>query len=812
MSLSLGEARARATLLSDVSYDIDLDLTGDPGSTTFGMRTTVRFASTWPETFLDLAHATDLSVRVNGESVRDPVYDGDRLYLAGLRDTNTVEVRARLPFVTDGDGMHEMTDPADGARYVSAYCGMDLAHRVFACFDQNDLKAPIRLTVRADPAWTILANGLPTGSPDARQEGRWEFATTPPIPVAMFVVCAGPWHSITWEHAGLPFGWHARASLAADVERDAKELIATTNGCFDHYTQLIEEPYAFDSYDQVFVPGQNWGALETPGCVTYNERFLPRDRTSGQERVGRATVIAHEMAHMWFGNLVTMTWWEDTWLQESFADYMGYRVARDGAGHAGTLVAHEIGRKPAAHEADERPSTHPVAPLAQDVPDVDSAFTNFDAISYAKGNSVLRQLATWLGDDEFLAGLNLHLTRRRFGNATFDDFVAALDECSGRDVLGWVEEWLRTSGFDAIIVERDDTVPFVVREGRRHHRIRVTAYDDELREQGTRMIDLGPAPVRFDEWAGMVVVPNTHGETFARVRLDAHSRSVVDARFSDLDDDLARAVLWAADFDRVRCEALSAEGYLDLVVRHLPTESHPAIVEAVVRRTLTSVIPRHVEASAAGAAFARLASACAEGLDLAVDDQRRLAFTRGLAATSRDLDLLHRWLAEGRTDEGVSLDPALRWQVVRRLAQLDSISEATIGVEEALDASSAGRLGAAAARAARPDAAAKESAWVAMFGDAHVSNEMFAHLASGLWSPEQAELLAPYVARYFREGPVAAARRGQGFSLRVGAAFPALHLDEGQIALLHEALAGELPTVLRRLWQDKYDDLVHVVK
>ena len=474
MSLTLAEARARSAQVSDVSYELDLDLRDHAGET-FGSTTTLRFTTTGPSTFVELTDARDLVVTVDGRRV-EAAYDGRRIALEGLPVGVPVEVRveAQVPYVSDGDGMHRMTDPVDGETYVSAYLSLDIAQRVFACFDQPDIKATMAVAVAADPRWQVIGNGRATSGED----GRWVFATTPRLCPSLFVVCAGPWHSVTWEHAGLPFGWHARASLAAELDRDADELRRTTVDCFDHYATLFDEPYPFDSYDQLFGPGHNWGAMETPGCVTYRDELLPRGRVTDDQRSRRATVIAHEMAHMWFGNLVTMRWWEDTWLNESFADYMGYRVAAEGAGFGGTLVVHEAVRKPAAYVADERRSTHPVAPAPQDVPDVDAAFTNFDAISYAKGNSCLRQLVTWLGDEDFLAGVNAHLTRHRFGNATLDDLVEALDAASPRDVRGWAEVWLRRSGFDTVVVRRrDDGVPVLVREGVRPHRFSVSALD-----------------------------------------------------------------------------------------------------------------------------------------------------------------------------------------------------------------------------------------------------------------------------------------------------------------------------------------------
>ncbi|GAB3673112.1 aminopeptidase N [Angustibacter aerolatus] len=806
MSLTLLEARARAAALSDVAYDLELDLR-DPASGRFGCRATIRFASTTAETFLELADAVDVTVELDGEPV-DPAYDGARIPLTGLRDRHTVVVEARVPYVTDGDGMHLFTDPVDGETYASAYLGMDVSQRVFPCFDQVDLKAPFTVQVTADPAWTVLANGREVSSSD----GVRRFATTPPIPPDQVVVCAGPWHSVRWEHAGLPFGWHARRSLAADLDRDADELRRTTEACFDHYATLFDEPYAFDSYDQVLAPGQNWGALETPGCVTYRDEMLPPGRITDQQTLQRAVVIAHEMAHMWFGNLVTMRWWEDTWLNESFADYMGYRVADAAAGYAGTLVTHESQRKPNAYDADLRRSTHPVAPLAEDVPDVARAFANFDAISYAKGNSALRQLVTWLGDETFLAGVNAHLTRHRLGNATLADFVTSLDEVSDRDVRGWVGVWLRRSGFDTLRVTDTDGVPTLVRDGERPHRLRLTGFrvgdDGRLTEAVSRTVDVEPdgAPVPLPELAGLVVVPNSHGETFARTVTDDASWAAVEAGLSSVDDDLVRAVLWATAFDRVRTGATSAEGYLDLVGRHLPAEPHVALVRAVLTRTLGVVVPQRVPADRAAAAAVLVAGACRAALDDGSRGELAIVLAEGLARTARDEVLLRGWLAADSTHTGVALDPRLRWQLLHRLAETGCDVDELVDEERRRDPSFAGTLGAATASAARPTSEAKERAWAAM-SEPTVSNRVFEALAHGLWSAEQSQLLRPWVQRYVEDAPALAARRSASFARVVGHAVPALRLDDEQLALLTSALDGDLPTGLRRAWSDRLDDL-----
>ena len=805
MSLTLTEARDRAATVEVDGYSIDLDLT-DQGADTFACTTRIRFTTSDAQTFLELRGARDVQVTCDAGRI-EWGYDGERIELADLPTRRPVEVTvtARVPYVTDGDGMHRMTDPEDGETYVSAYLSLDVAQRVFPCFDQPDLKATFDVAVTADPRWSVVGNGrvLESGG------GRWVLARTPRICPSLFVVCAGPWHSVTWEHAGLPFGWHARASLAAELDRDAEELVRTTTDCFDHYATLFDEAYPFDSYDQLFGPGHNWGAMETPGCVTYRDEYLPRGRVTDHQRTGRATVIAHEMAHMWFGNLVTMRWWEDTWLNESFADYMGYRVAQDGAGFAGTQVQHEAGRKPGAYVADERRSTHPVAPAPEGVPDVDSAFTNFDAISYSKGNSCLRQLVTWLGDEDFLAGVNAHLTRHAFGNATLDDLVSALDEASPRDVRAWADAWLRRPGFDTVVVTRDGSgVPVLNREGSRPHRFTVTAFAEDGSVAGERLVDLEDSPVALDGWAGLAVVPNSRGESFARLRLDATSSTLVRAHLADVADDLGRSVLWAHCFDEVRTGALRPQEYAELLAAQLPREPHATLVAAVVDRTLGPVRGRYLAPADAAVVGAAVATACAAGLAAGPDEQVAIALTRGLAATTRDTDLLEGWLAAGRTDLGVELDPGLRWSVLTRLARLGSLDADRIEAERVADGSYAADLGAARSLAARPTAEAKAQAWAAMT-EPDVPNRRFESLAAGLWDAERPDLCAPYVDAYLEAAPEIARRRGQGFSLTLGQdAFPTLGLSDAQRARLREVLdGGEVPTVLARQWNDALDDL-----
>ncbi|GAA2597337.1 aminopeptidase N [Winogradskya consettensis] len=779
MSLTLDEARARAAMLSAVSYDLEFDVRSPDA---FRSRATVRFRTRGGDTFLELHRAEELQVTINGDTAL-PAYDGKRISLDGLAPgTHEVVVDARLRYVTDGEGMHTFIDPVDGERYVGGYLGLDVTQRLFACFDQIDLKAPITVRVTADPAWTILSNGLPTGP--------GTFAATPPIPCDQFVVVAGPYHSIRWEHRGLPMGWHARRTLAGALERDAAELRRITEVCYDHYTAVFDEPFPFGSYDQVFVPELNWGAMENPGCVTVSENLLPRERATDGDRHKQAMVIAHEMSHMWFADLVSPVWWEDAWLNESFADYMGFEVAETVAGYAGARVSFEAAFKPGAYRADRRRSTHPVAPAAEDVPDTATGWTIFDAISYGKGNAVLRQLVTWLGPVDFLAGVNAHLTAHAFGNATLEDLLSALDARSPRDVRGWAEVWLRKAGHDTIRVARHGDVPVLTRDGVRPHRFTVTAYSPGLELVGSRMVDLAEEPLELPEWAGLVVVPNAYGETFARIELDPYSYDAVTRGLADLPDPLVRAVLWATLLDRA-----PAAAHLDLIARQLPREPSPTLVTAALDRTLNDLLRR----TDVPTALEVVAAACTT--DDEPDEQRAIALARGLAWSTSDTAMLHRWLDTGATDQKLLLDPDLRWSVVHRLAELGGLDAAQIEAERLRDGTAAGDLGAATALAARPTAEAKAEAWAAMTEDPQVSARRFRALAAGFWSPSRPQPIAPYLA-----AAPALARRGSAFAAAVGRAFPTHPLTGQDLDLVREELRGDLPTVLRRHWEDELDD------
>ncbi|MGH3151660.1 MAG: aminopeptidase N, partial [Streptosporangiaceae bacterium] len=593
-------------------------------------------------------------------------------------------------------GLHRFTDPADGQVYLALHAGLDNAQRVFAAFDQPDLKAPFSAAVTAPGPWTVIGNGVarPAGP------GRWQLATTPPISTYLFTLLAGPYHSISAEHRGLDFGLHARQSLAGPLHRHADEILAITRACFDRYLEIFTEPYPFDSYDQAFVPELAAGAVENPGCVTFRDEFLFPAATTRAERQLRGIVIAHEMAHMWFGDLVTMRWWNDVWLSESFAEYMGFQVLSEATAFTATWADCALARKPRGYDADQRASTHPVAPGAQDVPDNDAALSSYDDISYAKGAAALRQLVAWTGWPAFMAGINDYLARYRFGSATLADLMACLGRASGADLGAWADRWLRSAGVDTLTVRRDGATGsggFVAHHGRRPHRVWIGVYDRPPGDAGRLVLRASlPVSIGADEAevrlpGGIadpppaLLLPNDGDFSFCKVRLDTQSWAALRSSLGQLPDPLSRAVAWNAARDLVRDGELPARSYLDLVARHLPAETDTSITGQVLGYARWMIADRYLPRPARSAALAALAGLCRNMLGRPGGNQDadgiRLVAGLGLidsAAGPDDLAELRSWLDTGRWPGGPDLDSRLRWQIVLRLAVLGAIGEAGI--------------------------------------------------------------------------------------------------------------------------------------
>ncbi|MFD9790539.1 aminopeptidase N [Streptomyces sp. NPDC059070] len=816
--LTRDEAQTRARLLDVHRYGIALDLT--TGEETFDSHTVIEFtARAAGDTFVELKPATLRSVSLDGRPLDPEALVENRLALTGLAEgPHELRIDAVMRYSHTGEGLHRFTDPVDGETYTYTQLFMEDVQRVFAAFDQPDLKAVFDLEVTAPEGWTVLANGIT----EQRADGSWKAATTPLLSTYFVALAAGPWHSTTTEHAGLPFGIHCRRSLAPYLDADAEEIFEITRQCFDRYHEKFDEPYPFDSYDQAFVPEFNAGAMENPGLVTFRDEFIYRSAVTDTERQTRAMVIAHEMAHMWFGDLVTLRWWDDIWLNESFAEYMGYQTLTEATRFTDTWVDFGIVRKAWGYDADQRPSTHPVAPDPDAVPDTASAMLNFDGISYAKGASALRQLVTWLGEKDFLAGINTHFRRHRFGNATLADFIDNLASATDRDVHGWAESWLRTTGVDTltpVVEEAEGSWTLTVeQDGGRPHRVAVGVYDVDAARPGRLVLrerfetDVPGAPLTRPGARPALVLLNDGDLSYAKVRLDAESWETALRSLSGLPDPLSRAVVWNAARDMVRDGQLSPTAYLEAARAHLPYESDLAVVQGVLTFAAAQITDRYLDAEARPAALALLTELTRDLIRRTEDGDNpglRLTAVRHYVSGAAQPQTIREWLTEGGVPGGPELDPELRWRVLNRLAVLGATTEEEIAAELARDPSATGEEGAARCRAALPTAEAKAAAWAAMFDGDTLSNYLFNATAQGFWQPEQADLVREYVPRFFADAVPLAARRGPAIAEAAGRyAYPRHAVDAEAVALAEACLAGAEPLpALRRQIADQLDDV-----
>ncbi|MGV9689572.1 aminopeptidase N [Streptomyces sp. NPDC003444] len=816
--LTRDEAQTRAQLLDVHRYLVDLDLT--TGAETFESTSTVRFtARAAGDTFVELKPVTLHSATLDGEPLDPAALDGNRLPLSLTEGEHELRVTTTMRYSRTGEGMHRFTDPSDGESYVYTQLFMEDVQRVFAAFDQPDLKAVFEVTVTAPDGWTVLANGITERRPD----GTWKAAPTPLLSTYFVCVAAGPWHSVRTEHAGLPFGIHCRRSLAVHLDADADEILAVTRACYDRYHEKFDEPYPFDSYDQAFVPEFNAGAMENPGLVTFRDEFVFRSAVTVTERQTRAMVIAHEMAHMWFGDLVTLRWWDDIWLNESFAEYMGYQTVNEACSDLfpDTWVDFGVTRKAWGYEADQRPSTHPVAPDPEAVPDTASALLNFDGISYAKGASALRQLVAWLGEKDFLAGINIHFKRHRFGNATLADFIDNLAAATDRDVHGWAEQWLRTTGVDTLTPRLDGEGLHwnltVDRDGARPHRLSAGLYDRDpsgdlvLRER--HALDVPQeAPAELTGPRPALVVLNDGDLTYTKLRFDETSAESALNGISRIPDPLTRAVVWNALRDMVRDGDLAPVEYLAVAGAHLTEETELALVQGVLSFAHHQIADHYVTADERPAALATISGIARALLRRTEDGEApglRLTAVRAFVDSATTPDKIASWLDEGTVHGGPELDPELRWRILARLAVLGAVDEAAIAAELERDPSATGREGAARCRAALPTPEAKAAAWSALFDSDDLSNYLFTATAQGFWQPEQADLVSAYVPRFYEAAVALGDRRGPAMAEAAGRhAFPAHAVDADSLALGERHLADTpmIPALHRKL-VDQLDDL-----
>ncbi|MEE4545042.1 aminopeptidase N [Streptomyces sp. V4-01] len=787
-SLRRSEAERRAALLAVERYEVAVDLTGLPAGPEVRCVSTVTFSCREPgaETFADCA-AQVVSATLNGVALPPP--ENGRITLPALAAHNVLRVESVQDDTTSGEGVHKAVDPADGEVYVWMSFEPDEARFVWACFDQPDLKAPHAFTVTAPGDWTVAAN---SGDPRIETLGsarRWTFPDTPPLSTYNTVVNAGPFHEIRREAGGHDLGILVRRSLAAVAEREADEIFTLTEQGFGFFEDVFGMPFPQRKYDQVFVP-EFGGAMENYGCVTWSDDLLRRSAPTPAEREQLAIYLLHEMAHMWFGNIVTMRWWDDLWLNEAFAEFACHWAASRATSYTDVWAGHLAAGKLSAYLADQGPISHPIR---QPVHDVAEAASIFDAITYPKGASVLQQLAAYVGEERFAAGMTAYFARHAWGTTTFQDLIDVLSEASGRDLDAWQRGWLQTAGTDRITLEEEDAGFTLVAHGPggppRPHVLAVGAYrHDGARLERTARVQVEVAgtrtPVDLPPGADLYLV-NDDDLTFATTHPGPQARTALLSAAAALPTPISRGVATATVWNTLVTGETTAAEAVHCITAVLAVETSDSVIEPYLTLAADAAefwAPPALRAELA----ATLSGACRR---LALDPHRRQVALRALARSANGPDDV-AWLRERAGD-----DIDLQWRVLACEARFGGGSADDVALLLERDPDPEAWVRALTVRAARPDAAEKEAVWQQLTVDRSVPVGSVKHVAAEFWRPGQEELLAPYAPRYaallprFDRGGMIPA---MAFTHRL---FPVFGVDAAFLDTVREAAADCAPVV-----------------
>jgi len=773
-NLTREEAAIRSGLVTTEAYTIALDLAGE-SETTFGSVTEIEFsAKPGTSTFLDIiAHSIERVV-LNGEDLDTSAFADSRFPIANLQEHNTVRVEATMDYSHTGEGLHRYVDPADGEVYLYSQFEVGDARRVFANFEQPDLKAVYTFTVTAPSSWRVFSNS-PSPEPQIVSDGvaTWAFSTTEKMSTYLTSIVAGPYEGfnndsyISTDGREIPLGVWARKSLAEYL--DSEELFLVTKQGFEFYEANYGHPYPFRKYDQIFCPEYNAGAMEHPGNVTLVESYVFRTKPTGAMIDRRIITILHEQAHMWFGDLVTMKWWDDLWLNESFAEYMSHLAAVANTRLTDAWTTFLTSEKSWATSEDQLPSTHPIA---ADVVDLETVLINFDGITYGKGASVLKQLAAWVGLDEFLAGVRSYIAKYAWGNATLADLLTELEAASGRDLSEWTKLWLGESGVNIftpeVKVAADGTIESLTliqesdgRSSLRPHRMAVGGFDvvdGKLTRVLSTELDVDGERTEVAEFAGKnrpgLILVNDYDYAYGKFRLDQESLAFAVENLDKfaVQDHLARTSVLLSAWDMCRDGLMPASAYVDIALRALPDETDGTVLRYTLAQVNTAVnLYSSLEnrdglrSKAAAVLFDILATSVAGS-----DHQLQIAGAAMRAAESEEqLAQIAGWLEGARVPSGFEVDAEQRWLIIVALAAAGQIGEAEIAAEFDRDATSYGQIYSAQARGALADPTVRESVWSDITGQ-DVSNTVQRNLCLGIMR-SSAESMVPFAERYYAD-------------------------------------------------------------
>ena len=772
-NLTRDEAQDRASFLATDTYDVRLDLT--QGERTFRTESTIRVTSTEARpTFVDLIAPAVHEIELNGVLLEDPAsrFDGARVQLPELVvGENTVRILADGAYMNTGEGLHRFVDPVDDEVYLYTQFEVSDARRMFACFEQPDLKAAFTFTVTAPAHWRVISIA-PTPEPVPAGDGiaTWSFEATPRISTYLTALIAGKYEGTEGtlrSRSGreIPAGVFARASLAEHL--DADHILAITQQGFDFYESTFDADFPFPTYDQIFVPEYNMGAMENPGAVTFVESYVFRSEVSDAIRERRDLTILHELAHMWFGDLVTMRWWDDLWLNESFAEFASTLCSAEATSWTDSWTTFAGSEKAWAYRQDQLPSTHPIV---ADMVDFDAVETNFDGITYAKGASVLRQLVAYVGEEAFFEGLRAYFAKHAWSNTELSDLLVELEATSGRDLRSWSALWLETAGVNLLrpVIERaeDGSVTrFAISQEAvaehptlRPHRLGVAGFSvqgDRLVRTTTVEVDIDGALTEVPELVGRTAdlwLLNDGDLAYAKIRLDEASLEVALESLRTLEDPLARTLIWSAAWDMVRDAELPSRRFADLVLAHITGEDSSSVLRTLLGQ-LQSVATAYAAPEDRAARTARIGDALAElTRSAAAGSDAQLQFLEAfarLSSTAQHRELLSGLLEGTTVLEGRTIDTDLRWKLVIALAALGGIDEAGIDAVLKQDDTQSGRKSALTARAALPTAQAKAEAWARTVESDELPNESLTAVVLGFGRVVDGSLIAPYVEKYF---------------------------------------------------------------
>ncbi|MGK3648378.1 aminopeptidase N [Pseudarthrobacter enclensis] len=844
MNLTRAEARDRAELITVDSYEVSLDLTR--GSEVFGSTTTVRFSAVpGADTFIDAVTRTVHSVTLNGRSL-DPatVSDGVRIQLADLAGQNELTVVADAPYMNTGEGLHRFVDPVDNEVYLYTQFEVPDSRRMFAVFEQPDLKATFAFTITAPSHWDVISNS-PTPVPgeaapgdDGGARSVWTFAPTPRLSSYVTALIAGPYQSVRSEVASsdgrvIPLGVFARKSLMQYL--DADNIFELTRQGFGFFEAQFGCPYPFEKYDQLFVPEFNAGAMENAGAVTILEGYVFRSKVTGAQIERRAITVLHELAHMWFGDLVTMRWWNDLWLNESFAEYMSHLAAVEATSFTSAWTTFASVEKSWAYRQDQLPTTHPIFAEINDLQDVE---VNFDGITYAKGASVLRQLVAWVGPEQFMAGVREYFAKHSWANTELRDLMVELEKASGRDLDSWGRQWLETAGVNTLAPELEADADGTLRSFSivqtavddwptiRPHRLAVGFYnldaDSKLVRVHREELDVDGERTDVPSLVGLkqpdLILVNDDDLAYAKVRLDPESLATATAHLKDFKESLPRTLVWNSAWDAARDGETPARQYVELVLSNVAAETDSSVILVQLRQLATTlnfyIAEEHREATTRAAVdrLWDLAQEVAGGSDAQLQFVKSFAL---LAGSESQLDRVAGLLDGSLTLEGLTVDQDLRWELVASLVAGGRLVQRDIDAELERDNTASGQNAAALAKAAIPTAEAKAAAWESIVVKGELSNALQGSAVAGFMRVLDRTLLEPYSEKYFAAVPGIVATRTHALAQQIVVGlYPALLTTQATVDRTDGFLASLPPesAALRRMMLENRDGVARALR